>query len=256
MLGEPAVIPLKHIEYTTPHPYTRNHRGEWVQKPYIVIKGRYKTYTLLGKKVMWSYFDALFSDNPLPRQAVNDDIFSPEVNSPSLYSLLSDFTSESIAEGTEYLIAYHVEGDITYVEPFDQGFVTDIEMMYHYLKSEGLSPEKKPFLYRGNKASIRPSVCFQYNDWDIYFVDIGTRWYIRGEGMAETGRRIGLTMPESILKSKKNDVANAFKRLLSYADSVNPSKLYYPPEKCAPRLPSGLKTHEQDRLLANRRSNI
>ena len=72
--------------------------------------------------------------------------------------------------------------------------------------------------------------------------------------MASTGRRVGLSMPESILKSKKNDVANAFKRLLSYADSVRPNKLHWP--TTAPLLPSGLKTHEQDRLLANRRSHI
>jgi len=254
MLGEPAIICLKEIEYTTTHPYTRNHRGEWVQKPYIVIKGRYKTYTLLGKKVMWSYFDALFSNNPLPRQGVNDDIFSPETDSPSLYALLNDFTKESIAEGTEYLIAYHVEGDITYVEPFNQGIVTDIEMMYHYLKSEGLTPEKKPFLYRGKTQSIRPCVSFDYNGWEIQFVDIGTRWYIRGEGFGSTGRRIGLITPESILKSKKNDVANAFKRALGYADSAKPSSMDWP--ITAPRLPSGLKTHEQDRLLVNRRLSI
>lgn len=250
MLGEPTIIPLEYIEYTVSQPYSRNHRGELIQSPYIVIKNKDLKLTILGKKVMWSYFDALFSDNPLPRQAVNDDIFCPDVHSPSLYSLLQDFTKESVSEGTEYLIAYHVDGNITYVEPFNSGIITDVEMMCHYLKSEGYKPLVKPFIYRGNNVSIRPSIAVNRNGWDIELVDIGKRWYMRSSGVTEEGISVGLLPPQSIMKQKKNDIAIAFKQIFSYADLMKPILGQLTP------LPLGLKTHEHDRLLVNRRSNI
>ena len=68
-----SLIDLKAINYITTKPLTRNKKGLLIQKPLIQIKEGEVIYSIIGREVMWSYLDALFYKEPLPRRFVCTD---------------------------------------------------------------------------------------------------------------------------------------------------------------------------------------
>ena len=255
MLGEPAVISLSDIQYTVTQPYTRNSNSEWVQRPNIHIKSQGVEYFLVGKDVMWSYLDALFSDDPLPRSPVNEDIFSPHVGSPSLYSLLKDFTKEVYDSGTEYIVLYHQDNVVTYANSFDESLLSDIDILIENLKYVTNKPAiRKPFVYRAKNVTLRPSLMVPINGWRLEVVDLGNKWYYRLTGEAHTDRQMFSQRTVSLIKpytTKKNDgdaTYSTLKRLVRLAVNTN---LFHIKSKHI-KIKDSMRTNEKDSILYNR----
>ena len=251
MLGEPVVISLSDIKYPVSTPYSRNERSEWVQNPVIHIESDGNQYFLLGKDVMWSYFDALFSNEPLPRGPVNEDIFSPDVHSPSLYSLLKDFTKEVYDSGTEYIVMYHKNGLVSYVETFDESLLSDIDVMVENLKFVTRKPAiKKPFVYRAKNVTLRPSLMVPINGWRLEVVDLGNKWYYRLTGEGKNNLTFSLIRPHTTKKSDTEDTYATLKRLVRLA--LNTNLLSVKVKTTISSITDSMRTNEKDTLLFKR----
>lgn len=249
MLGEPVVISLSDIKYPVSTPYSRNERSEWVQNPVIHIESDGNQYFLLGKDVMWSYFDALFSNEPLPRGPVNEDIFSPDVHSPSLYSLLKDFTKEVYDSGTEYIVMYHKSGVVDYVESFDQSLLSDIDVMVENLKYITRKPAiKKPFVYRAKNVTLRPSLMVPINGWLLEVVDLGNKWYYRLTGVCANNLTIALAKPHTTKKNNSEDTYATINRLIRLALNINLVGIVGNDIK----ITNSMRTNEMDSILHKR----
>ncbi len=249
MLGEPVVISLSDIKYPVSTPYSRNERSEWVQNPVIHIESDGNQYFLLGKDVMWSYFDALFSNEPLPRGPVNEDIFSPDVHSPSLYSLLKDFTKEVYDSGTEYIVMYHKSGVVDYVESFDQSLLSDIDVMVENLKYITRKPAiKKPFVYRAKNVTLRPSLMVPINGWLLEVVDLGNKWYYRLTGVCANNLTIALAKPHTTKKNNSEDTYATINRLIRLALNTNLVGIVGNDIK----ITNSMRTNEMDSILHKR----
>ena len=203
-LGEPVVLNLSDIEFVTTKPYTRNNRGELIQIPFIEIsigRGWPNKFSLIGKDLLWSYLDALFDGDPLPRGPVNEDIFAPQIDSPSLYSLLKSFTQEVTDSGTDYMVMYHVDNVVTYFESFNQSVLSDINILCEGLNHLCPKPvEKRPFVYNAQKKSVRPSVMMPINGSILEVVDIGQRWYYRLTAQAGNDILVSLIQAKPTLR--------------------------------------------------------
>jgi hypothetical protein len=253
MLGEPAVISLSDIKYPVSQPYSRNERSEWVQNPVIHIESAGNQYFLVGKEVMWSYFDALFSDEPLPRGPVNEDIFSPDVHSPSLYSLLKDFTKEVYDSGTEYIVMYHKDGLVSYVETFEESLLSDIDVMVENLKYVTRKPAiKKPFVYRAKNVTLRPSLMVPINGWRLEVVDLGNKWYYRLTGDGKYNLTFSLIRPYTTKKSDTEGTYATLKRLVRLALNTNLIGLRAKDIK----ITNSMRTNEMDSILFKRGLSI
>ena len=249
MLGEPAVISLSEIKYLTTKPYTRNNKGEWKQTPVIDISSGGRQYRMLGKEVMWSLLDALFSNDPLPRSPVNEDIFSPDIDSPSLYSLLKDFTKEVLDSGIEYIVVYHENGVVNYVESFDQSLLSDIDVMVENLKFVTRKPAiKRPFVYRAKNVTLRPSLMVPVNGWRLEMVDLGTKWYYRLTGEGTYNTTVSLIQPCTTRKNNTEDTYTNIKRLLRTALNTNIVSIRAKDIK----ITNSMRTNEMDSLLYKR----
>jgi len=249
MAGEPAVISLSDLEYIVTQPYARNQKGEWIQRPIIHISSGGDKYYLLGKDVMWSYFDALFSDEPLPRSPVNEDIFSPDVDSPSLYSLLKDFTKEVFDSGTEYIVMYHRAGLVEYVESFDQSLLSDIDVMVENLKYVTRKPAiRKPFVYRAKNVTLRPSLMVPINGWRLEVVDLGNKWYYRLTGEGKYNMTVSLIQPHTTKKNDSEGTYASIKRLVRLA--LNTNLFHIKPKEI--KITDSMRTNEMDRILYKR----
>ena len=256
MLGEPVVINLSDINFTTTKPYTRNNKGHWVQKPHIVItvgRGPHDKYTMIGKGVMWSYLDALFSDKPLPREPVNADIFSPDVDSPSIYTLLNSFTKEVIDSGTEYIVLYHKNGVVNYIESFNQSLLSDIDVLVENLKYITRKPAiKKPFVYRSKNVTLRPSLLIPINGCRLEIIDIGTRWYYRLTGEGKYNITLSLINPCTTHKKDGEETFATIKRLVRTALNTNIVGV-----RCKLiKIKDSMRTNEQDKILHMRGLSI
>jgi len=256
MLGEPVVINLSDINFTTTKPYTRNNKGQWVQKPHIVItvgRGPYDKYTMIGKGVMWSYLDALFSDEPLPREPVNADIFSPDVDSPSIYTLLNSFTKEVIDSGTEYIVLYHKDGTVNYIESFNQSLLSDIDVMVENLRYVTRKAAiKKPFVYRSKNVTLRPSLLLPINGCRLEIIDIGTRWYYRLTAEDCNDNLFSLINPCTTNKKDGEETFATIKRLVRTA--LNTNVVSVTGRKL--KIKDSMRTNEQDKILHMRGLSI
>jgi hypothetical protein len=254
-LGEPVVVNLSDIEFVTTKPYTRNKRGELIQTPYIEIsigKGWPNTFMLIGKGLMWAYFDALFEDKPLPRGPVNEDIFSPTVNSPSLYSLLESFTQEVKEGGTDYIVMYHENNVATYFESFNDSVLSDINVLCEGLGHLCSKPvEKRPFIYKANKVTIRPSLMMPINGCILEVIDIGQRWYHRLTTQAGNNVLISLIQPTTTKKNDKGETFAMLQRLIEIASRVNVVRLHGTHAN-TPMINKGMRTNEIDAILYKR----
>ena len=204
-----SLIDLKAIEYASTQPLSRNKKGLLIQKPFIQIVEGDSTYFLHGKDIMWSYLDALFYKDPLPRAAVEDDIFAPTPYSPSLYSLLHEFTEESVDEGNRYIEVEHDERNRVYMfaslndkaKNFD-----DIQIIQNMLKD--YNTYLKPSVYKNKQGNhIRPSLLTLVGSAMIVAHDLGNSYYFAARGADNEGKQVGLCQPTTV---KKKDEVGLF----------------------------------------------
>jgi hypothetical protein len=257
-LGEPIVVNLSDIDFVTTKPYTRNGRGELIQTPYIEIKVNKKLpkFMMIGKGLLWAYLDALFEDDPLPRGPVNEDIFAPKVDGPSLYSLLNSFTQEVMEGGTNYIVMYHNDFVVTYFESFNASVLSDINVLAEGLAHLCPKPvEKRPFVYKSSKVTIRPSLMMPINGCLLEVIDIGQRWYYRLTAQAGNDVLISLIQPTTTKKNDKGETFAKLQSLIGIASRVN--VLHIDGHHLGtPMTNKGMRTNEIDTILYRRGLSI
>lgn len=200
-----SLIDLKAINYITTKPLTRNKKGLLIQKPFIQIQEGDEIYSLTGRDVMWSYFDAIFYQDPLPRPPVEDDIFAPTVNSPSLLSLLQEFTIEAVENGNRYIQVEHDKhGAVRMFANLDDKSKNfdDIQIVGNMVStaSSGLLVYQ-PLVYRTQAGNhIRPALIHAVKDCAIVVYDIGHSYYFAVRGSCSAKMQVGLCEPKLIKK--------------------------------------------------------
>ena len=202
-----SLIDLKAINYITTKPLTRNKKGLLIQKPLIQIKEGEVVYSIIGREVMWSYLDALFYKEPLPRPPVEDDLFAPTVNSPSLLQLLHDFTIEAVNDGNRYIEVEHDDdGLVRMFANLDDKLrnFEDIRIIGNMIKSACtgvVAPIYCPKVYRTQSGNhIRPALRYIVNDCAIIVYDIGQSYYFALRSNCTEGLAVGLCEPKVIKK--------------------------------------------------------
>ena len=247
-----SLIDLKAINYITTKPLTRNKKGLLIQRPFIQIQEGDEVYSLTGKDVLWSYLDAIFYKDPLPRPPVEDDIFAPTVNSPSLLSLLQEFTIEAVQDGNRYIqVEHEKDGTVRMFANLDDKSKNfdDIRIVGNMLTTaSGGLLVYQPLIYRTKSGNhIRPALVLAVKDCAIVVYDIGHSYYFAVRGFCSVKMQVGLCEP--MLIKKKDSVGLAMK----VKDSV---------ELCAKHLttttlkknvnPKWFTTREYDILLHQR----
>ena len=182
-------------------PYSRQ-RGKFLQNPQITLVETDSTFTVTGKKVMWSLLDALFPDDPLPRILLTEDIFTPTEHTPSARDILCGLIEDS---QEKFLILTHdIQNNVLMVEPFSRlALTTDIDSMRNTLERLKISIEStKPYSYRTrSRNTLRPAIRGRYRGTDkmILIVDIGIKYYLVPYVM-DKGEEVALSEPMVISK--------------------------------------------------------
>lgn len=251
-----SVIDLSRITYTHTEAFTRNAKGSYIQRPYIVIEDGLSTYHLLGRNVMWSLLDSLFPTDPLPRMVVEDDLFAPTIHTPSMLALLLDFTAEAVCDNeVDYLVLSHNEdGWVDNVENLDRfNLSSEIEIAGMALSElSGKEVIYRPFIFKDSKGThLRPSASAKIKDSTIEVIDLGGRWYWRITSHDGDGIPIGVIMPVSIDKKDRNILVTTVKGLIEKA-VIYSIRLSDSP----PILLSDYLTAEYDRLLYSRNRGL
>ena len=247
-----SVIDLKAIKYASTQPLSRNKKGLLVQKPYIEIIEGDDIYYLYGKDVMWSYLDALFYKDPLPRAVVEDDIFAPTTNSPSLYSLLHEFTIESVNEGNRYIEVEHDKRNrvnmFASLNDSAKNF-DDILKIQNMLKD--YKTYSMPSLYKNKQGNhIRPSLVCWVSAGVIIVFDLGNSYYFAARGTDTDGNKIGLCEPTTV---KKKDDVGLFTTVKNLTELCNKySMMWFPKGIGEVVKPNDFTTREYDILLHQR----
>ena len=215
-------VSVRDIKFTKTYPMTRNHKGSLIQQPHFTISADDTEYSFVGRDVMWSFLDALFVDDPLPRGPVEDDLFAPSVHSPSMYSLLNEFRDEAYESGNDYLILYHDNAVVKMVCSLSSlGLSSDIEYIGHLMQAVNVS--YAPFKYRDKKGShLRRSAYWYINKCKVQVVDLGRAWYLRAVGADTDGNYVGICPPVSILKGEKTTMLLTLKQFNADASQYTP----------------------------------
>jgi len=77
------------LKVTYYYPYSKKGKNH-VFQPYFGLETPSGHVVVHGKRSLWSLFDSLFPDDPLPRNAVNDDLKDPMVGREVINGLLND----------------------------------------------------------------------------------------------------------------------------------------------------------------------
>jgi len=213
-----SVIDLKTIHYERTYPYTRSRQGRLVQEPYFTVCDGGDTYHLRGKTVMWSFLDSLYPDNPLPRGPVEDDLFAPEINTPSMLHLFNDFAEEA-AGSNRYLVIEHDKHEVSFVRNLDAfSLSTDIEKVGGMLQSAGFSIEYRPSVYIDSRGShLRASLFCRIGKHTLRVTDIGSKYYLSISILDPTGKKYCIMPPNTIAKKNDKDVIEKLRDILDVA---------------------------------------
>lgn len=203
-----SVIDLKSIVYERTYPYTRNRQGRMVQEPYFTIADGGETFHLRGRLVMWSFLDSLFASEPLPRGPVEDDIFAPEIDTPSMLNLFTEFADEASRYNRFLVIEHDNNNTVSMVRNLDEyALSTDIEKVGGTLESAGFSVEYKPSIYIDRSGShLRSTVYCKVGSHKFRIVDIGSSYYMSITARDTTGKKYAIAPPKAIKKTNKSIV--------------------------------------------------
>lgn len=221
-----SLIDLKAVKYASTQPLSRNKKGLLIQKPYIEIVEGDNIYYLYGKDIMWSYLDALFYKDPLPRAVVEDDIFAPTTNSPSLYSLLHEFTAESVNEGNRYI---EVEHDKRNRVDMFASLSDNAKNFDDILKIKNMLKDYnnyiKPMLYKNKQGNhIRPSLASYVGASVIIVYDLGSSYYFAARGTDIACNSVGLCEPTTVKKKDEVGLFMTIKNLTELCTKYTTSK--------------------------------
>lgn len=221
-MSEIDCVSVRDIRFTKTYPMTRNHKGQLIQQPHFTITADDREYSFVGRDVMWSFLDALFVDDHLPRGPVEDDLFAPDIHSPSMYSLFNEFRDEAYEGGNDYLILYHDNAVVKMVTSLlSLGLSNDIEYIGHLMS--GTEVCYSPFKYRDKKGShLRRSAYWYINKCKVQVVDLGRAWYLRVVGADSSGHYVGICPPVSITKSDKMILTMTLKNIIAEASQYSP----------------------------------
>lgn len=202
------IVSVGAMKFNVTMPLTRNKKGWLIQRPYFSICDDDAEYHFNGKDVMWSFLDALFPDDPLPRNPIKDELWAPTVDSPSMYQLFTDFAYEAFTEGNDYLVLYHTDGVVSMVQSLNAvNLSNDIERagtrLSSMLKEEACYSVTK---YRDKHgAHLRRMVTVYHQGLAYEVIDLGTRWYLRVVGEPS----VCILPPETIPKTKEYELRAA-----------------------------------------------
>jgi len=252
-MSEIDCISVRDIKFTKTYPMQRNHKGQLIQQPHFVITADNKEYSFVGRDVMWSFIDALFDGDPLPRGPVEDDLFAPDIHSPSMYSLFNEFRDEAYLNGNDYLILYHDNAVVKMVSSLlSLGLSNDIEYIGHLMSGTEIC--YAPFKYRDKKGShLRRSAYWYINKCKVQVVDLGRTWYLRVVGADSKGNYVGICPPVSIIKNDRENLAMTLKNIIAEASQYSPIKNSVLREKNLRENVGSYLTKEYDTLLYRRK---
>jgi len=249
-----SVIDLKSIEYERTYPYTRARNGRLVQEPYFTVSDGGDMYHLRGRLLMWSFLDSLYPKNPLPRGAVEDDLFAPEVDTPSMLFLFTDFAREA-SENNRYLVIEHdTDNTVTLVRNLDEYVLsTDIEKVGRMIESNGLEVQYKPSVYMDSKGShLRASMFSRIGKHTLRVVDIGSSYYMSLTAIDSTGKKYCL-MPPSTCKKTDSVLRQTIRHALEVVSvGISNEELWQMGEMPEVNESPYLLTRELDTLLHDR----
>jgi hypothetical protein len=200
-----SIVSVGDIRYKTTLPFTRNKKGLLIQQPYFCVVSDDTEYHFYGRDVMWSFLDALFPDNTLPRNGVEDDLFAPTEHSPSMWSLFTDFALEAFDEGNEYLVFYHKEGRVSMVQSLNEvSLANDIETAGQTMQAiTGAESAYAVVKYRDKHGTHLRRIARSYHNSISYeVIDLGTRWYIRVVSEYAEGESVCLVPPRAVKKGE------------------------------------------------------
>jgi hypothetical protein len=237
------IVSIGSLEFISTAPMTRNKKGLLIQHPYFAITDDGNEYHFNGRDVMWSFLDALFPDDPLPRNAVEDDLYAPDEYSPSMWQLFNDFTYEAFQEGNDYLVLYHTKGVVSMVQSLKAvSLSNDIEragtLLVSMLDEEACYSVVK---YRDKHGShLRRTVSVYHEGLAYEVIDLGTRWYLRVIGEPS----VCIMPPRTVLKTADNELKSALAK--ARAEAI----IFIPPTGDLKPLPtmSSVLTREYDML--------
>jgi len=225
-----SVLDLKSIVYERTNPYTRARNTRLVQEPYFTVSDGGRVFHLRGRTVMWSFLDSLYPKNPLPRGPVEDDLFAPTVDTPSMLFLFTDFAEEAVSFANRYLIIEHDdEGEVTLVRNLDQYLLsTDIEIIGGMLEASGFGVEYSPSVYIDSKGShLRASLLSRMGAHTLRVIDLGALYYMSISGIDKAGHKYCLLPPRVVAKKTKRnltaylkEVQESFNIGVNFSDSV------------------------------------
>ena len=200
-----SVIDLKNITFERTYPYTRNRQGRMVQEPYFTVNESEQTYHLKGRLTMWSFLDSLYPNDPLPRGPVEDDLFAPSIDTPSMLSLFNEFTQEGSASNRYLVFEHDSENDVALVRSLDEYVLSnDIEKVDSMLASAGFITQHKPTVYTDSKkAHLRPSLFCHVGRYTIRVTDLGPSFYISVTAVDMAGKKYCLLPPVTCKKTTK-----------------------------------------------------
>lgn len=255
---KPNIVSTKHMKVISAKPYSRNHKGILVQNPSIEIEEGGNTYYLTGKKMMWHFIDTLFNER-LPRYALEDDIFAPTTDTPSMLVLMKDFIREACEDGNEYLIFYTGEGN-TIVQGIhnlsNRALLGELETVGSYIEYYTRREGKRGFFaYKdSNGWSIRQSISYRVGHAIVELIDLGKNTiYVRMYGRSANGITEGVDYPRAMKKSwtegaKRGEIQVILDKCEKYYPSADLFKF---------ELEQGnMLTIEYDQLLCRRRIGI
>jgi len=180
------VLDLAHTVVESASPFTKSAKGRWVRQPELVLSENGMLYTLTGRKVLWSFLDAIFDDDPLPRDPVMEAIYAPVGTGlyASLWNMMTGFIEEAGEQGT--MVSLFTEQDLDIVvgaAPLGP-VMGNLDIVCDWFKHHGVKPDVRWTPYRGKKISLVPSASGMFSspgvlDFKIEVMDLGKRYYGR-----------------------------------------------------------------------------
>lgn len=248
MTHEWRVIRLKKTSCTDASAVSRNRFGDLRHSPTFTLREGTVQYTVRGRKAMWSFLDALFPGDPLPRAAVEDDLFAPLVDTPSMREIVTDLMAES---DQEFLQLWVMDDVVSMAQPLTTLTHTGLATAASTFDGWPVfsSWEYGATHYNdGKRSKIVPSVVGQVGRRSVEVLDLGRgHLYVRclSNVLTDEGSRMVCCRPPEVAKNDDDLMACLTRAVLPvqrFVPSYEPSMF--------PGL-SGMRTHEQDRLFAS-----
>jgi hypothetical protein len=249
-----SVIDLKSIVYERTYPYTRNRQGRMIQEPYFTVSDGGETFHLRGRLVMWSFLDSLFRGEPLPRGPVEDDLFAPNIDTPSMLNLFTEFADEASRYNRFLILEHDDTNSVSMAHSLvDYALSSDIERVGSMLESAGFNVDYRPSVYIDRSGShLRSSAYCAIGEHTLRVVEIGSSYYMSMTAVDSLGKKYALVAPTAVKKNNKY-LRETLRNMLDLA-SVGVARTVLSRLHMAPAVNESpyLLTRELDTLLHDR----